>query len=123
MKKILCLLFAAIMVLSITACGGSPTTKEPETKTPGNVSVGFGRVDITPPLGTVITGMGNAGVGERKAVGVLKELYLTCIAVTDTNDNTILLFTVDIQSFYQEYVQMMQEAVTAATGLAKEQMS
>ena len=45
MKKILCLTIAALMLLSLCACGGSGNTEEaPDT----TLELGFGKVNITP---------------------------------------------------------------------------
>lgn len=57
----------------------------------GTFRVGFGRVDITPELGIELAGLG----ANRKAQFVRDSLYITCIAITDEQENTVLLMTSD----------------------------
>ncbi len=107
MKRIICLLLALLMTVSIVSCGtpdnnSDDTTNSGESDAPatenvkadaekydGIFKVGFSRVDITPSQlphprkdGTMIS-------------DVLDPIYATCIAVND-GEQTALLYTVDL---------------------------
>ena len=58
--------------------------------------VGFGRVDITPTESMPLSGMGITS--KRMSRVVRDELFATCIAFTDPWNNTVLMYTVDLQS-------------------------
>lgn len=79
-----------------------------------HLMAGFSRVDITPPLGTVINGYFNI----RKADGVLDPLEASCLALS-CKDKTVLLMALDNLGIPQAYLKPMQEAVCAATGLPR----
>ncbi len=81
------------------------------------LQVGFGREKIMPETPVYISGGGNPN---RISTGVLDELFLTCVAMTDESDNTILLFTQDLQQVAKNFIPPALEAVTEATGVAKE---
>ncbi len=107
MRKIICLLLALLMLVSMVSCNtpdniSDDTTNEGETNAPttenikadaekynGVFKVGFSRVDITPSQlphprkdGTLIS-------------DVEDPIYATCIAVND-GEQTALLYTVDL---------------------------
>jgi len=56
--------------------------------------VGFGRVNITPTNSVRLVGYFN--YDERYSEGVMDPLYATCIAITDHQDNTVLIYTLDL---------------------------
>jgi hypothetical protein len=74
------------------ATGDSNVDDTPKDYT-GTFRVGYGCVDITPELGIGLAGMGDDAT--RRANNVESRLYMTCIAVTDENENTVLLMTSD----------------------------
>ena len=107
MKKIICLVLALVMLVSVVSCDtpnsnsddttvadvtNAPATENIKTdaeKYDGVFKVGFARVDITPDNlphprkdGTLIS-------------DVLDPIYATCVAVND-GENTALLYTVDL---------------------------
>ena len=58
--------------------------------------VGFGRVDITPTESMPLSGM---GITSKRMSRVVRDgLFATCIAITDEQDTTVLLYTIDLQS-------------------------
>ena len=59
-----------------------------------NMLVGYGRADITPDQPAPMAGYGTAS--KRLHETVLDPLYATCVAITDDQDNTLLLFSQDI---------------------------
>ena len=96
MKKIISLLLVLVLMLGLVACGaaeqtGGDTTVAAEN---GGFRVGYGKAEVTPE-GPV--GMGGYGRSDQRiSTGVLSYLYVTCIAITDADDNTILLYGMDL---------------------------
>lgn len=75
--------------------------------------VGFGRVNITPRESVPLGGYGNTS--KRLSLSVLSELYATCVAFSDSDGSTILLFHMDLIS--SAALNPAREAVAAATGI------
>ena len=102
MKKVICLLLAALMLLSMAACGASEggaaeTTEAKE----GGFRVGYGKANITPETGVPMGGYGRSD--QRISTGTLSYLWATCIAITDADDNTILLYGLDLCNSAEAY--------------------
>ena len=58
--------------------------------------IGFGRVDITPTESMPLSGM---GITSKRMSRVVRDaLFATCIAITDEQNTTVLLYTIDLQS-------------------------
>ena len=118
MKRFLCLTLAVLLALCLLACGGSGE-KEETAEAPaweGKFAVGYGRADVTPDYSVGMRGYGDV----RMSVGVLNKLYITCIAVTDETGNTVLLFAYDCKNMKETDALPMRKAVSAATGIAVE---
>ena len=101
MKKLLSLLLAMLLVLSLCACGGAEeesaksTTAPKETEAAGyeGLQVGFGRENILPDtMGVQIAG-GDAA--SRLSDGYLDEVATTCVAIQE-GDQTVLVYTIDL---------------------------
>ena len=96
MKKILAAILATLMMLSLVACNGAqpadtaPATTAPEEK---EVMVGFGRGDITADWPVGLSGYGNEAT--RISTGIKTNIYLLCLAVTDTDGETVLIMAMD----------------------------
>lgn len=112
MKKILSIVLVLVMVLSLCACseGGSGSANIKGYK------VGYSAVNITPDLGTYDYAlMGYGSTHKRIATGVLDYLYATCVAITDENENTILLITTDTCA--GSYNNAIKETINAQAGI------
>ena len=111
MKAVLSLVLVFVMILCMCACSdsGADSDSKPALK------VGYGRVDITPSESIPLGGYGNADT--RLSTGYLDSLYLTCIAFTDSNDNTILLFSQDLLGANSKWTKPARQAISAATGI------
>lgn len=85
---------------------------EPET----SFMVGFGRVNITPTGPVPLAGL---AIANRVSNEVLDQLYATCVAFTDKDGNTILLYHLDLLSAY-DYVMSMRWYISQKTGVPKD---
>lgn len=116
MKKTLSLVLAFGMMLGLCACGSSTESdKKAGSASKHWLQAGYGRVDITPAESIPLGGHGNSE--SRLSTGYLDPLYLTCIAFTDSNDNTILLFSQDLLGANSKWTKPARQAITAATGI------
>ena len=115
MKKVLCLLMAAMMLLSLAACGGDGGSGD-SAKAPEGFRAGYGKENITPSYTVHLQG---GTWSERKTTGVLDYIYATCIALAQGED-TILLYTLDMKLATDGYIDPAKEAVSMATGVPHE---
>lgn len=83
-----------------------------------NIQVGFGRTDIMPVGSIELGGLGNGPF--RKSENILDTLYATCIAITDSEEQTLLLITMDLLHAMQGMVADIRKNITAATGIPGE---
>lgn len=119
MKRFLSVILCLCMLLALAACGsasGGDTVGA--TEAPKQFSVGYARVNITPDTPTGLGGYGN--VDERKHTEVLDYIYLTCVAMTDTEDTTALFFSADLCSISDTLVASLRTKVSDATGVPGE---
>lgn len=79
------------------------------------LKAGFGRADITAQDPISMGGYGDPL--QRLSEGVLSRLYTTCIAITDGNDQTLLLYTIDHLCTNHHWMPDLRSAITAATGV------
>lgn len=115
MKKILSLLLAVVMLLSLCACGKSDTpagqnaaTHEPEP-VPSKLLVGFGKVCITPEDPVQLNGY----TTNRTSDKVLDDIYITCIAMK-SEEETALIFSQDTQNSSAVVTPNLRQAVGSA---------
>lgn len=116
MKKILCLMLSLLTVLALFACG-SETASPEETETittEKQFMAGYGRENITPDKPLTL---GGSGTHDRVSEGTLDFLYVTCVAVTDEKDQTVLLITHDFLNADDSYVVPAKEKISEATGV------
>ena len=79
------------------------------------LKAGFARVDITPPLGSYISGYFNA----RYAKGVLDPIQLNALAFSDGNE-TDLIIIADLIGVDRITCDALREEIAAATGVKKD---
>ena len=77
--------------------------------------VGYARTNISPMDPVPLSGYGtnSTRISER----IMDELYTSCLAFTDAEGNTALVFSWDLQRPQEEIVALVREAVVAATGI------
>lgn len=76
------------------------------------MKAGFGKVDITPPLGICLNGY----YKERPADHIIEPLYATAVAYSDGN-STILTVSLDISEILQSDTDEIRSLVSEATGV------
>jgi len=79
------------------------------------MKAGFSRIEITPPLGTILVGYYN----ERYADGVITPLYANAVAYSD-GENTVLTISLDILELLQRDMDILRGLISEKTGLPEE---
>ena len=117
MKRVLTLLLAAVLVISVFAgCGEKEPEKLGDVKF-DSFAVGYAKIDITPSLELTLPLIGGNDHATRVATGVLEPLFATCAAMTDTEGNTILVYGVDTHSISKPLIEGVRAGITEATGI------
>lgn len=126
MKRVLTLILTLVMIVSLCACGGETGEKESgkdaeKEPTFDTLAVGVSRQDITPdhPIGAHINGGGDPN---RLAEGILDNLTITCIAVTDKGNNTVLFYSQDIHNPVGSWTTTYRQNISDATGVPVERI-
>lgn len=82
-----------------------------------SLRVGFGRAVITPTEPVHLSGGSDP---KRISNNVLDDMTVTCIAITDENDRTVILMTEDMQHVTASFAAPAIEGITEVTGVARE---
>lgn len=85
-----------------------------------NYCVGYGRVDITPQESVPLAGFGNTS--KRMSRYVRDPLFASCFAITDENDKTLILISMDLQRGGERETQVIREYCLKAFGIPGEQV-
>ena len=112
MKKFFTFLLCAALTLGLIACSNNTPAEEANQS---QLQVGFGRTDITPTESVQLHGYFNAET--RWSDTILDPLYATCIAFTDSEGSTVLLFHMDICVPNGSKLPFARKAVADAVGL------
>lgn len=131
MKRLLTILLSAALLIGLVACGGgdrevpettaAPTTEATLGVTGEGFRVGYGRAIITPEENLPLGGYGTSTT--RIMTDVLDDTYVTCIAMTDEQDNTYLLMLVDMQRIEDIDIEILRRSVTSETGIPGEKIT
>ncbi len=137
MKRILSLILACVMILSLVACsssiavteeGATGTTEENKTvaKTeekdegpitlPEGYSAGFSRVTLNPETGTFLGGFSN---GERRSGAIQDDIKYTTTAISD-GKNVFLLISTDTLYVSQSVLDQVAKLANREYGIAPE---
>lgn len=76
---------------------------------------GYSRQDLTPEINTALAGYGDDS--SRICEGILDRTYGTCIAITDEDGETALLYTVDMLYVNDVLTDQLRESVERETGI------
>ena len=117
MKRFLCLTLAVLLAFGLLACGGKEEEKVEKPAWAGQFAAGYGKANVTPDWQVVMGGYTATGEATRKSTGVLNDLYITCVALTDESGNTALLYTYDSKSIDTKSANTMRAAISEATGV------
>ena len=94
MKRILSVILASVLLLSLCACGGGSTAGETTGAAADVFKAGFASVNVTPSqYGIPMDGHGNANT--RLSTSVSSYIYAIAVAMTDTEGNTAVIVSVD----------------------------
>lgn len=118
MKRILSLTLAAILAMSLCACGGEtpePTEPFPET----TLELGFGRANITPEDSVPLFGYADT---VRQSTDIHDPLTVTCIFMKD-GESTALLFSQDLNYSTNTISPDLRLKLWNQTGVAQENIS
>lgn len=120
MKRLITLLLVLVLAVSICGCGGSGDsgeTKEAELGELGEYDLyaGFGRENITPQEPVPLGGYGRAA--NRIHTSVLEDLYVTGIALTDANGETVIFLNWDGVRAYNEVQDAVRANIFNITGI------
>ena len=108
MKKQICLLLCTVLVLGVfSGCSGS------------TLKVGYAHFDITPPEGMQVT-LGGDLTGTRGADVIYDRLPGMCLALTDSDDNTVLMYSLDL--LYPGATTGYIRSISKATGVPENQI-
>jgi len=94
MRKTLSLIVCLILLVSMLG-GCTPAQTPGETTAPAKehvLKVGYGSVNATPDYGVPVAGMDTLNTGEPAD----DAFFVTCVALTDENDTTVLLYHLDL---------------------------
>ena len=108
MKKLICILLSVMLLCSLIACGDEAE----EANAPAALQVGFSKVDITPKAPVALSSS-----DQPTYSGVHERVYLTCVALTDEKDNTVLMITVDLSYTLANDQAKIMACASEATGV------
>lgn len=123
MKRILSALLSLFVLLSLCACGGEAgqSTAAPETTQAAEnppLRVGYSKICITPKSPVALSSS-----NQPTYSGVYEDVYVTCIALSDADDNTVLMFTADISYTNASNQTAFIRVASEATGVPESNIS
>ena len=107
MKRILILILTLALVLGLCACGNPGV---------GSLRAGFGRASIMPKTSVPLAG---GDWTKRYSTGEMDDLSITCVALRQ-QEQTILLYSMDLITATDNFVDPTKAAVSKATGVPQE---
>lgn len=82
--------------------------------------VGYARMNISPQDPVPLSGFGSSDT--RISERIMDDLYASCLAFTDAQGNTALVFSMDHQRPQEEVIREIRNAVNEATGIAEDKI-
>ncbi len=82
--------------------------------------VGYARMDITPTESVPLAGIGNTS--QRMSTNVRDNLYTTCVAFTDAQGETVLMFNMDLISAKPSETEAVRNAIFEKLGIPHERV-
>jgi predicted small lipoprotein YifL len=126
MKKLFSALLILAILLTLAACGKSqpaattaaPSSAPAEEAPLPPLQVGYGKVCITPKSKVALSSS-----DQETYTAVYEDVYTTCIAITDKDNNTVLMFTTDISYTKAGDQKTFLQAASDATGVPMSNIS
>ena len=118
MKKILVLILCTLMLLSLVACGGNGDGASSTTEGAPTLMVGYYKSSIVPK-----SPMALSSSDQPTYSAVYEDVFATCIAITDVEGETLLMFTIDISYSSSNTRISLLRAVEEATGVPSGNMT
>ena len=117
MKKFLSLTLLLAMVLCLFAgCGGEEAVASDPLAS--KFSVGYSKVDITPSESVRLSGF--SGSEERNSKTVLDPIYTTCVAFTDEEGTTVLMFGLDLLNTAEKAAEDIRDRITEVIDIPRD---
>lgn len=91
MKKLFSLILCIFLLFGLMACGGQKAVSTTTTAATPSLQVGYSKVSIVPEKPLALSSTNQATYD-----AVYEDVYTTCVAITDVDGETLLLFTTDI---------------------------
>lgn len=115
MKKLLAIILT-LLLLAACAAPAAPGAETVATEGAAGFRVGFAMADITPDEPVPLGGYSRSDL--RISQGFISRLYASCLAVTDGEGETVLLFSMDQHNAH--HTDEIRKAVSKATGVPAE---
>jgi len=103
MKKLISIILIFVLAMGLVACGAAEDGSGQGSKDSagfdlkdGQLAVGYAKVNITPEDSVPLGGFGNTE--KRMSTGFQTYLYATCVAITDAEGNSALMYGMDLVS-------------------------
>ena len=119
MKRLFAMILCLSILFALAACGSSDTAETSAATTAAaapSLKVGYSKIDITPKEPVDLWGYAQMA-GERVSNGFLDYIYLTCVAITDAEGNTLLMFGADLGDMAAKVTTTIREAITKEFGI------
>ena len=115
MKRIICFVLCVLLSLSIfSGCQG----KEEADPLAGVFSVGYAKVDITPSEPVRLAGFSSNE--ERESKSVMDPIYATCVAFTDEEGTTVLMFGLDMLNTAEKAAEDIRDRITEVIDIPRD---
>ena len=114
MKKILCILLSALMLIGLCACGGGGEEGGGDQVDPSVLQAGYCRLQCLPD-DPVVHIAGGTAENDKSTDGLLDDIAVTCIAIAQ-GGQTYLIYTCDVVDIHNFYV-TTETAITEKTGI------
>ena len=115
MKKLISMFLLVATVLSLCACTAAGGGEE---KAPAGLQVGFAREKAMPPTNTVPELDGTAA--DRMMTTYVDNLTVTCVAIKGSNDETVLLYTMDRKNSAEDWLAPIRKNISDAVGVPED---